>query len=198
MAARHTPLLAAVALVAICASAPATAAPRPPQVPDVPDVRVSVPGVSKGGVRLPEVSIGRKAGPRVSVPEVSIVEPPRPRRIRPAPQVSTRGLTVYDDAVCVDGPSGSVLVGRCGPAAVPVKTPRAGVRTQGPVQMTVPVPVRPTRSPTPTPAAKDVRAYAPHPVTPLKRPNPLATVLIMVVLTTVIASTTAVAFGAVR
>jgi hypothetical protein len=62
----------------------------------------------------------------------------------------------------------------------------------------VPVPVRPTRSPTPTPAAKDVRAYAPHPVTPLKRPNPLATVLIMVVLTTVIASTTAVAFGAVR
>lgn len=202
MAARHTPLLAAVALAAICASAPATAAPRPPQVPDVPDVRVSVPGVSKGGVRLPEVSIGRKAGPRVSVPEVSIVAPARPRRIRPAPQVSTRGLTVYDDAVCVDGPSGSVLVGRCGPPAVPVRTPRAQVRTQGPVQLMVPAPGRPTPSPTPsptpTPAAKDVRAYAPHPVTPIKRPNPLATVLIMVVLTTVIASTTAVAFGAVR
>jgi len=66
--------------------------------------------------------------------------------------------------------------------------------------MMVPDQVRPTPSPTPTPTptAKDARAYAPNPVAPLKRPNPLATVLIMVVLTTVIASTTAVAFGAVR
>ncbi|GGP06523.1 hypothetical protein GCM10012278_30480 [Nonomuraea glycinis] len=149
-------------------------------------------------MRLPEVSIRR--GPRVSVPEVSIVNTPRPRRPRPAPQVSTRGVRVYDDAVCVDGPSGSVLVGRCGRAAVPVKTRRAPVPAQGPLRMMVPDPVRPTPSPTPTPTptAKDARAYAPNPVAPLKRPNPLATVLIMVVLTTVIASTTAVAFGAVR
>lgn len=109
-------------------------------------------------------------------------------------------MRVYDDAVCVDGPSGSVLVGRCGRAAVPGKTRRAPVPAQGPLRMMVPDQVRPTPSPTPTPTptAKDARAYAPNPVAPLKRPNPLATVLIMVVLTTVIASTTAVAFGAVR
>jgi hypothetical protein len=112
--------------------------------------------------------------------------------------VSTRGLKVYDDAVCVDGPLGSVLVGRCGRAAAPVKTRRAPVPAQGPLRMMVPDQARPTPSPTPTPTAKDARAYAPNPVAPLKRPNPLATVLIMVVLATVIASTTAVAFGAVR
>ncbi|MFI7446307.1 hypothetical protein ACIBQX_02295 [Nonomuraea sp. NPDC049714] len=189
--------LVAVALAAACASAPAAAEPRPPQVPNIPDVHVSAPGVSKHGVKLPGVSIERKAEPRVSVPGVSILDDPRPRRMRPKPEVSTRGIKVYDDAVCVDGPTGSVLVGRCGPMREPVKTPRAPVPTRGPVLM-VPDLVRPTPSPTPTPSVKDVRAYAPHPIAPLKRPNPLATVLIMVVLTTVIASTTAVAFGAVR
>ncbi len=215
MAARHTPLLAALALAAICASGPAAAAPRPPEAaslrpPAVPDVRPAVPGasgeelrlpgVSGRGVRLPGVSIDRKAGPRprVSVPGVSVVAP-RPRKIRPRPEVSMPGVRTYDDAVCVEGPSGGVLVGRCGPAAEPGRTRQATpTRIGTPIRMDAPAPVRPTPTPTPTPTVTEARAYAPQTVVPHRRPNPLATVLIMVVLTTVIASTTAVAFGAVR
>jgi hypothetical protein len=201
VAARHTPLLAAAAILAICVSGPATAAqPRLTATEgglygvrdaDVPPFRlpVDVDRLVKAPQKMPR---GIPATGRRGVPGVSVRPAPRPRKAAPRPAVSVPGVSVYDDAVCVDVPRSSVHVGRCRGSSGP--PPPA---TRRPL-IAVPAPAARSREPTPTPSATVVRARAILPAGLPPRESPLGTVLLMVVLTTVIASTTAVAFGAIR
>src|SRR5690606_15367796 len=135
----------------------------------------------------------RVVKPRVSKPKPSMGEGRVPGRPRPRPSASVPDVRVYEDAVCVDTPSSYIHIGRCR-----VTGPRP--RAQG-----TPAPERARElqaaeaTPTPTPAKAEptpkARIVAERQAPP-ERPNPLGTVLLMVVLTTAIASTTAVAFGA--
>lgn len=119
-------------------------------------------------------------------------------------------------SVCVDSSSVSVHIGRCGPAPAgnrpattvrifsddprPTRAPRQ-VRPPRRLRAEAPAPVRqvpapkPTPKPTPTPEVTPARLRAVAIEPPHRRPNPLRTVLLMVVLTTVIATASAVAFG---
>ncbi|MFI9591598.1 hypothetical protein [Nonomuraea sp. NPDC052265] len=175
-------------------------------------------------VSVPGVAIWDDPRPVVSVPGARIWDGPRPRAsmpTRPGGRSPRTGapvphVSIGPDSVCVYGPGGGVEVGDChvrpsppppppppppprsSPRPVPPPTPRPVPRhTPRPVRaapVPVPVPeVTPTPTPTPTVAArrriKQIQALP-------RRKNPLGTVLIMVVLVTAIASTTAVAFRA--
>lgn len=190
MAGWRTPLLLAGTLMALSASAPSVAdsgadaaSGRPPgdvsvHVDDDVSVRVGDDSVC---VDVPTVSVrigqcGKPAAkPRPTPTErvrVVIGTPPRkpPRKPPHRPARPARHRVVH-----------------------PV---RARPIVPQPVRAT-PKPVeKPAPTPTPTPSA--ARPRVKHAAQPVHRKNPLGTVLLMVVLTTVIASTAAVAFGAVR
>ncbi|YCK38836.1 hypothetical protein ACNF49_33770 [Actinomadura sp. ATCC 39365] len=173
------------------------------QIWDDPGPRVSVPGAQIWDDPEPRASVSMRPGGRA------------PRTGVPVPRVS-----IGPDSVCVYGPSGSVEVGDCHvrpspppppppPRSSPRPTPRptltpAPPHTRRPVHRPTPRPVRvappvrvpvqevrPTLKPTPTVA---VRKRVKQVQAPPRRKNPLGTVLVMVVLVTAIASTTAVAF----
>ncbi|GAA4508517.1 MULTISPECIES: hypothetical protein [Nonomuraea] len=151
-----------------------------------PDSRLSKPRLAEPRVMKPRVS-----KPRVEPPGVSVGEGRVPGKRRPGPLVSVPDVRVYGDAVCVETPRSHVHIGRCRATPAPESTWHAS-------QVSPPV-VTPTPTPTkaePTPTS-NLRIVAARPDPP-GRPNPLATVLLMAVLTTVIASATAVAFGAVK
>ncbi|RVX40507.1 hypothetical protein EDD27_2918 [Nonomuraea polychroma] len=192
----RTPLLLAVGLVGIGAAGPAAAdRERPPG--GLPEVSVVLPGVS---VVIPEVSVRSPAPPRKvsmdgSVPGVKVWRSPvpgvsidgrRPGKRRPVPKVAVPGMTIYPGAVCGE----RVRVGEC-PRDRPRAAPRAEPRRMTAVRVPSPSP-SPTSTPTPT-ATSRVRVKQVLP--PPRRTNPLGNVLVMVVLVSVIASTTAVAFG---
>ncbi|MGW4407637.1 hypothetical protein ACWEJ6_26685 [Nonomuraea sp. NPDC004702] len=174
------------------------------QIWDDPEPRVSVPGAQIWDDPEPRVSVSTRPGGRA------------PRTGAPVPRVS-----IGPGSVCVYGPSGSVEVGDCHvrPSPPPSPPPRSSPRptprptppstpphTPRPVHHPKPRPVRvappvrvpvqevtPTPKPTPTVAMhKRVKQFQ----APPRRKNPLGTVLVMVVLVTAIASTTAVAFRA--
>ncbi|MEU8319056.1 hypothetical protein AB0C33_11855 [Nonomuraea sp. NPDC048881] len=174
------------------------------QIWDDPEPVVSVPGAQIWDAPEPHASVSTRPGGRA------------PRTGAPVPRVS-----IGPGSVCVYGPSGSVEVGDCHvrPSPPPPPPPRSSPRptprptppstpphTPRPVHHPTPRPVRvappvrvpvqevtPTPKPTPTVAmhkrVKQLQA-------PPRRKNPLGTVLVMVVLVTAIASTTAVAFRA--
>ncbi|MGI5271300.1 hypothetical protein ACQEUU_19240 [Nonomuraea sp. CA-218870] len=142
--------------------------------------------VGKARVRLPGVSVG--AGGVKG-------------KKRPRPVVSVPDVRVYDDAVCVDPPRAHVHVGRCRVRREPgpVSTPARENPRRAPLAAT---PTTPAATPAPTSAEAEPNPtsrviVAERPVTP-PRPSPLGTILLMVVLTTVIAGATAVAFGVLR
>ncbi|WP_188193354.1 hypothetical protein [Nonomuraea sp. SYSU D8015] len=194
------PLLIAAGLVVIGVAGPAAADPEPwPRgVPSassvVPEPVVRKPAVpDKLSVRPPAAP--KKVSPDGSVPGVRVWRSPvpgvsiagRPGKRRPVPKVTVPGMTIFRDAVC----GIRVQVGRC---------PRGKARlSPWPVSpVRVPSP-SPSPSPTPTPSPKATpRVHAKEVAPPPRRKNPLATVLVMVVLVTAIASTTAVAFGSRR
>ncbi|MDP4506997.1 hypothetical protein [Nonomuraea turcica] len=196
----RTPLLLAVGLVAIGAAGPAAAdRERPPA--GMPEVSVAVPDVS---VAIPEVSVRPPAPPRKvsmdgSVPGVKVWRSPvpgvsiagrRPGTRRPVPKVKVPGMTIYAGAVCGE----RVQVGEC-PRRRPRAAPRPEPRRMTAVRVPSPSPTPPTPTPTPTTTSQvRVRPVMPPP----RRTGPLGTVLVIVVLVSVIASTTAVAFGARR
>ncbi|MEZ7131123.1 hypothetical protein ACBR40_37830 [Nonomuraea sp. AD125B] len=165
----------------------------------VPDGR-SVPGVRAGkvptgaAVRAGKVSRdGSVAGVRVGqapVPHVSIAgRPPGGRLI---PKVTVPGMTIYPRAVC----EGSVQVGQCSQRGTLPSTPRPpGAPPVVPARASLPPTPTPEPTPSLTPPARVRQAAAPPQA---RRKNPLGSVLVMVVLVTTIASTTAVAFGARR
>ncbi|WP_433508977.1 hypothetical protein ACQP2T_34010 [Nonomuraea sp. CA-143628] len=187
------PLLLAGTLLALSASAPAAADPDPGDV----TVKVGVEATVCVDVPLVSVHIGKCAAPAAQPP--TVVKPPSVVIVKPRPVVTPQ------------------------PVATPKVTPRVRVvitprpakpkPTQRPTPKRVrvphiaPQPVRikpakptpkptPTLKPTPKPPVAYVRAHRAPP--PRPRKNPLGTVLLMVVLTTAIASTTAVAFASVR
>ncbi|MGP3959704.1 hypothetical protein ACTWPT_27205 [Nonomuraea sp. 3N208] len=193
----RTPLLLAVGLVAVGAAGPAAAdRERPPG--GMAEVSVVTPEVS---VVIPEVSVRPPMPPRKvssdgSVPGVKVWRSPvpgvsiagrRPGKRRPVPKVAVPGMTIYQDAVC----GKRVQVGEC-PWDRPRATPRPAPRRV--TSMRAPSP-SPTPTPTPTPTTATSRARIKQVVLPPRRTDPLGTVLVMVVLVSVIASTTAVAFG---
>ncbi|MFI7419927.1 hypothetical protein [Nonomuraea sp. NPDC049684] len=177
------------------------------QIWDDPGPVVSVPGAQIRDAQEPRGSVSERPGGRV------------PRTGAPVPRVS-----IGPGSVCVYGPSGSVEVGDCHvrpspppppppppPRSSPRPTPRptppsTPPRTPRPVHHPTPRPVHvappvrvpvqevtPTPKPTPKVAVhRRVRQVQASP----RRKNPLGTVLVMVVLVTAIASTTAVAFRA--
>ncbi|TMR89260.1 hypothetical protein [Nonomuraea basaltis] len=191
----RAPLLLAAALVALSAAGPAAAdreprpglpqasvvpkafavpkpSVRPPAAPRKVSVDGSVPGVSVWRLPVPGVSISVRQGKR-----------------RPVPKVTVPGMTIYQGSVCGD----RVQVGEC-PRRRPREIPRPVPGRAVPVRVPAP-----TLTPTPTPTSKvtpPIRAEQAAP--PVRRKNPLATVLVMVVLVSAIASTTAVAFGSRR
>ncbi|QYC41290.1 hypothetical protein Nocox_18405 [Nonomuraea coxensis DSM 45129] len=136
----------------------------------------SVPGVRVRRTPAPHVSIaGRRSGGN------------------PVPQVTVPGMTIYPRAVC----GRSVQVGECSRRRLPPSTPRPpGAPPVVPLRAEVAPTPAPARTPAPalSPPARVRQAAAP----PARRRNPLGSVLVMVVLVTTIASTTAVAFGARR
>jgi hypothetical protein len=160
--------------------------------------------VTVGAWRTPLLVTGTLLALATSGPAAADLDDPR---VRVGPR-----------SVCVDSSSVSVHIGRCGrvpagnrPATTvrilsdvprPTRAPRrirppARVRAEAPAPVRqVPVP-KPTPKPKPTPTPEvtraRLRAVAIEP--PRRRPNPLRTVLLMVVLTTVIATASAVAFG---
>ncbi|MGI5291305.1 hypothetical protein ACQEVF_49470 [Nonomuraea polychroma] len=192
----RTPLLLAVGLVAIGAAGPAAAdRERPPG--GMPEVSVMIPGVS---VVIPEASVRPPAPPRKismdgSVPGVKVWRSPvpgvsiagrRPGKRRPVPKVAVPGMTIYPGAVCGE----RVRVGEC---PRPRAAPRPDPRRMTAVRVPSPSPTA-TATPPPTPTATS-RVRVKQVLPPPRRTNPLGNVLVMVVLVSVIASTTAVAFG---
>ncbi|MGW2222820.1 hypothetical protein ACWCSD_48170 [Nonomuraea sp. NPDC001684] len=177
-------------------------------------------------VSVPGAQIWDGPGPVVSVPGAQIRDDPEPRAsvsTRPGGRAPRTGapvprVSIGPGSVCVYGPSGSVEVGDCHvrpspppPRSSPRPTPRptppsTPPHTPRPVHHPAPRPVRvappvrvpvqevaPTSKPTPAVAMhKRVKQFQ----APPRRKNPLGTVLVMVVLVTAIASTTAVAFRA--
>ncbi|MEO3868044.1 hypothetical protein ABGB18_04350 [Nonomuraea sp. B12E4] len=186
MAVRRAPLLLAAALLAAGAAGPATAEREPRPVPRV-SVRPPAPPAPPKGVTVgPRVSVPRVKTWREPVPRVSISVPPSARRH--APKVRLPRVTVYRDAVCM----GQVVVGEC-----PRKRPRrAAPGLPGPRVTPFRIPT-PTPSPTPT-RVVPARSHVMAPAAWGRRRNPLATVLLTVVVVTAISSTTAVAFRARR
>lgn len=194
MGIRRAPLLLTAALVAIGAAGPA-AADLEPWPRGVPSTWSAVPKTP-----VPEVSVRPPAAPRKvsvdgSVPGVSVWRSPvpgvsiagRPGKRRLVPKVTVPGMTIFQESVCGD----RVQVGEC-----PRGRPRPALRPE--LLRAAPAHV-PAPSPTPAPAPRatpPVRAK--EAVRPPRRPNPLGTVLVMVVLVTTIASTTAIAFGSRR
>ncbi|HEX4818366.1 MAG TPA: hypothetical protein VFV66_36980 [Nonomuraea sp.] len=167
-------------------------------------------------VAVPTVSVRSPAPPRNvstdgSVPGVSVWRSPvpgvsikgRPGKRRPVPEVTVPGMTIYPGAVC----GGRVTVGECPrerprprPTLEPRPKPRRAQPARLPTLTPAPVPV-PARTPPPTPAPTPKAtppARAEQEAPPTRRKNPLGTVLMMVVLVTTIAFTTAVAFRARR
>ncbi|MFI6179536.1 hypothetical protein ACIA8R_28625 [Nonomuraea sp. NPDC051191] len=182
-----------------------------------PEPVVSVPGVAiwddpQPVVSVPGVRIGDGPRPRGAAST---------RSGGPAPTtgVSVPHVSIGPDSVCVYGPGGGVEVGDChvrpspppppSPKPPPPPSPSPPPRSSRPVPPSTPRPVprhtpRPVRmvpvpspkvtpTPTPTPRVAARRRIAQIRAVP-RRKNPLGTVLIMVVLVTAIASTTAVAF----
>ncbi|HUR08512.1 MAG TPA: hypothetical protein VM347_38650 [Nonomuraea sp.] len=182
------PLLLAGTLLALSAGAPAAADPEPG------DSTVSVGADVTVCVDVPLVSvrIGRCGSPAANPPPQAIPNPQPRVTLNPQP-VATPKATPRVRVVITPRP------------AKPKPTHRP---TPNRVRMPsiVPPPVHakptpkpkpePTIKPTPKPTVTYVRARRAEP--PRPRKNPLGTVLLMVVLTTAIASTTAVAFAAVR
>ncbi|MGN9841941.1 hypothetical protein ACTMTI_27820 [Nonomuraea sp. H19] len=184
MGVRRAPLMLAAALVALSAAGPAAADPEPPSELTVgpPSVRPPVPPrkvpVDRGG-SVPGVKVWRSPDPGVS-----ISARPTGKR-RPAPKVAVPGMTIYEGAVCGE----RVQIGQC-PRGVPHLAPRRAAPVPAPA---------PTPSPTPTPTPTVTSRVHSKPVAPApRRAHPLKTLLVMVVLVTAIAGTTAVAFGARR
>ncbi|TMR04984.1 hypothetical protein ETD86_53345 [Nonomuraea turkmeniaca] len=190
---RRTPLLLAVGLVAIGAAGPAAAdRERPPG--GLPEVSVTIPEVV-----IPKVSVRPPKAPRNvsvngSVPGVKVWRSPvpgvsiagrRPGKRRPVPKVTVPGMTIYQDAVCGE----RVQVGEC-PRDRPRVQPRPVAQRATPVRVPSP---SPSPKPTPSPTATS-RVRIKQVMLPPRRDNPLGTVLVMVVLVSAIASTTAVAF----
>ncbi|MEV0628838.1 hypothetical protein [Nonomuraea wenchangensis] len=186
-----------VGKVPVGGAVPGTRGHKLPRAGAMPQIRTSkVPdGRSVPGVRAGKVSRnGSVAGVRVGqapVPHVSIaVRPPGGHLV---PKVTVPGMTIYPRAVC----EGNVQVGQCSRRGTPPSAPR-------PPGAPPVVPVRAAVTPTPTPAATPAPSLTPPArvrqaaTPPARRKNPLGSVLVMVVLVTTIASTTAVAFGARR
>ncbi|MFG1946866.1 hypothetical protein [Nonomuraea sp. NPDC048826] len=157
-----------------------------------------VPGATEVGERAERLArrLSRNARSRVRPPGVSVGTGRVRGRPRPSPVVSVPDVRLYEDAVCVDTPGSHVHIGRCRVAG---RAPDRPVPT--PAQQRVRHVVTPTPTPTPTPTVAtptpQARIRAERPALP-QRPNPLGTVLLVVVLSTVIAATTAVAFGGVK
>lgn len=148
--------------------------------------------IAERAERLPR-RLSRKPG--VEPPGISLKERRARGERRPSPAVKVPDVRLYDDtdAVCADTPRSHVHVGQCRVTHRPRRSPAPAVTRQARREPSpTPTPTRAEPTPTPRP-----RLHAAAQVPP-KRPNPLGTVLLMVVLTTVIASATAVAFGAVK
>lgn len=197
MGAWRMPLLMAGTLLALSASAPAAADPDPGDV----SVKVGVEATVCVDVPLVSVHIGKCAAPAAQPPTVvkppTGVKPPTVVIVKPRP-VATPKATPRVRVVITPRPA------KPKPTQWPAHQP---IRNPVRVPHVAPQPVRvkpakptpkptPTIKPTPKPPVAYVRAYRAPP--PRPRKNPLGTVLLMVVLTTAIASTTAVAFAAVR
>ncbi|WP_143021989.1 hypothetical protein [Nonomuraea maritima] len=206
----HAPLLLVAALIAIAVGVPAAAAQNPPPMPGtggwngrMPDSgRAAWPrGVPRGPARpvMPSVRAPVRpappkrvtVGPTVKVPKVSVRRTPGPRvsiavpggNRRADPAVTVPHVTIYPGGVCAEKARSEVQIGEC-----PRGRRRVAVPLVGPVQP-------PTVTPTPkkTPVAHDRLVL---PAQQKRRPNPLGTVLLTVVVVTAISSTTAVAFRA--
>lgn len=212
MRGRHAPLLLVAALLAIAVGVPAAAAQNPPPMPGtggwngrMPDSgRAGWPrGVPRGPARpvMPSVRPPVRpappkrvtVGPTVKVPKVSVRRTPGPRvsiavpggNRRADPAVTLPHVTIYPGGVCAAKARSEVQIGEC---------PRARRRVPVPVPL-----VGPVQPPTVTPTPKKTPLAYNRPVLfekQRRRPNPLGSVLLTVVVVTAITSTTAVAFRA--